>query len=523
MQSPAAVRPGPLSMPRQYRWPVGRRRPVPSSCRECASRAHGRECLARTLRPATARRDPSRATDRTRRNLRGPAVWPATRRGAKAPAGPPGSSRQSLRRAQCPARRDPLPRHRKRVDRLNRGPARVRQIQRAMATRLRHNRSGESRGRRHEFRPDRVLDRFGQYRIDRAQRCAVQRPVKKPVQRIHLIGFSPAPDRDGHTHFEYPADAEVEQRTAEAIAGIFLKAFDGAQILAIAGLGELGVVVAQVVALERCIEGHLSGQQAAAERTVGHQRDLIAVAVRLDRRLDAALEYVVRRLAYIYRALGPKTLHLIAGEVAHADVADQILVEQAAHRARGFFDGTGRIRPVNMVDVDSIAAQALQRVFDLAFDTVRRAVPVDTAVVVPFQADLGRYMYLIAAVMLGERLADNFFGRPEAVDRRGIDQRHALVDCRMDRVYRSTLFGAAPHPAADGPGTQRNARDLEIGSRNSDRLHRCSSFIEFRFQAQGPCRTRPRRSPGRDRRARIHREATDSPRWWRGCRCRTWQ
>jgi len=70
-----------------------------------------------------------------------------------------------------------------------------------------------------------------------------------------------------------------------------------------------------------------------------------------------------------------------------------------------------------------------------------------------------------------QRLADDFLGAAEAVDRRRIDDGDALIEGGADRVDRFRLFAAAPHPAAYGPGAEGDARDFERGAGDPGELH----------------------------------------------------
>ena len=60
-----------------------------------------------------------------------------------------------------------------------------------------------------------------------------------------------------------------------------------------------------------------------------------------------------------------------------------------------------------------------------------------------------------------EGLADDFLGTAEPVDRRGIDEIDAAVEGRSDGCNRFRFVGPAPHPSADRPSAERNARHFE--------------------------------------------------------------
>ncbi len=96
---------------------------------------------------------------------------------------------------------------------------------------------------------------------------------------------------------QQPVQAPCEQRPAGLPPGQPLQIGRCGQAALEARFGELGVGLAEVVALELPVPGHLAGQQATAERSLGSLRQAAALAAGLHVRLDAALEDVMRRLA----------------------------------------------------------------------------------------------------------------------------------------------------------------------------------------------------------------------------------
>ncbi len=71
---------------------------------------------------------------------------------------------------------------------------------------------------------------------------------------------------------------------------------------------------------------------------------------------------------------------------------------------------------------------------------------------VPDQSAFGGDDGLLAAPLEG--LADQAFGMPQAIGRRGVDEPHPRVEGRLDGGNGGRVVPAAPHPAAHGPGTQ---------------------------------------------------------------------
>ena len=114
---------------------------------------------------------------------------------------------------------------------------------------------------------------------------------------------------------------------------------------------------------------------------------------------------------------------------------------------------------MHLIDIDAVGPQPAQRVLDLPQDPRAAGVASDLAVL-PFQADLGGDDHVLAQAALGKRLADDLLGAAEAVDRRRVDEIDAVVERGADGGDRFRLVGAAPHPTADRPGAERDARGL---------------------------------------------------------------
>src|SRR5262249_61828756 len=89
----------------------------------------------------------------------------------------------------------------------------------------------------------------------------------------------------------------------------------------------------------------------------------------------------------------------------------------------------------------------------------------------PLEADLGGQPDLVATTPALQRLADDLLGSSLAVRRRRVDQRDAAVERRADGADRPLLVGAAPHPAADRPRSQADARRFLCDALDLDVLH----------------------------------------------------
>src|ERR1700722_7238953 len=94
----------------------------------------------------------------------------------------------------------------------------------------------------------------------------------------------------------------------------------------------------------------------------------------------------------------------------------------------------------------------------------------------PIKTDLGRDQDAIATPAFGQRLADDLLGAAEAIGWRSIDQRNAAIEGLMNGANRVRFIRPPPHPSADSPGAERDARGLERYARNFDELQVVSSL-----------------------------------------------
>ena len=260
-------------------------------------------------------------------------------------------------------------------------------------------------------------------------------------------------------------DAFVEASTGKAV-----EPPHGGEILGESRLAKLRIAAPQIVADECCVRAHPSGQEATAQRAVAECRDLVFAAIRQQVGLDAAFEQVVGRLQHMQGRDTTELFHLFDREIAHPDGADLSLDEQCEHRLGGFLHRHQGIGPVDLVDVDVIGAQPPQRILDLAQDA-RAAGIAEHAAMLPFKSGLGGDDDARAQAALGDCLADDLLGTAEAVDRSRIDDIDAMLERRPDGGNRGGFVGSAPHPSADGPGAERDARHRKRRARNVGELH----------------------------------------------------
>ncbi len=115
---------------------------------------------------------------------------------------------------------------------------------------------------------------------------------------------------------------------------------------------------------------------------------------------------------------------------------------------------------MDLVDVDVIGAQPPQPIVDLAHDP-RAARIAKRLAVAPVDACFRSDQRAIAQARLGQGLAYDFFSVAETIDWGRVDDIDAMLQRGPDGRYRFSVIGAAPHPAADGPSSKCNARDLK--------------------------------------------------------------
>ena len=128
-------------------------------------------------------------------------------------------------------------------------------------------------------------------------------------------------------------------------------------------------------------------------------------------------------------------------------------LQQSLHRVGGFLYRRIRVRPMHLIDVDEVGAQAAQRILDFVVDAGAAGVA-ERLAVLPVEPDFRRDNGAVTPAAFGERLADDFLGLAESVDRRGIDQRDATIQRRTDRADRLSS-SVPPHiqpPIAQVPG-----------------------------------------------------------------------
>ena len=148
--------------------------------------------------------------------------------------------------------------------------------------------------------------------------------------------------------------------------------------------------------------------------------------------LDLATEQVIGRLHGLDPAEASELLHLLHVVIRDADVADLALPHQILQRARGLLGGCVLVGPVDLVQVDVVRTEVPQARFDALPQPPAARISEEPASLQP-KAALGGDEHVLPARPSPQRLAEEAFGRPEAVALRGVEESDSELDRPGDR------------------------------------------------------------------------------------------
>src|SRR5271154_2498285 len=174
-----------------------------------------------------------------------------------------------------------------------------------------------------------------------------------------------------------------------------------------------------------------------------------------------ALEEVVGRLNCVKWRNRFKTRHLARRVITHPDSTNLSLLVQFTKSGGCLLDGNLRIRPVHLIYINVVRLETAERILKLLQNTLARGVPLDSAGA-PVDAYFGGEDDALSTTGLAHGFAHDFFRASLTVDRCGIEQIDAVIECRMNGTDGLLLLRSAPHPPADGPGAERNPRGEKI-------------------------------------------------------------
>jgi hypothetical protein len=89
----------------------------------------------------------------------------------------------------------------------------------------------------------------------------------------------------------------------------------------------------------------------------------------------------------------------------------------------------------------------------------------------PFKSGLGGDVHIRAHAGLGDCPANDLLGSAKSIDGGRVDDIDAMLQRGTDGGNRFSFIGSAPHPPANGPGAERDGRDLERCAGNIGKLH----------------------------------------------------
>src|SRR5580704_12392851 len=261
---------------------------------------------------------------------------------------------------------------------------------------------------------------------------------------------------------------------AELFASECVKLADCSKVL-----GEMRGLKLRICRLPHVIVGkltigaHGAAQQSTAEGPVRERGDAAAHSIWQNVAFYFAFEKIEGRLNGVKRRNGPETRHLFGRIVTHTDSANFPLFVELAKRGGCLLDGDERIRPMHLINVDVVRLKTAQRILDLPENTLARGVAFNSATR-PIESDFGGKDDALPAAILTQGFPHDFFGTPKTVNRCCVDQVDALIECGMNGADGFLLVRSAPHPAAHGPGPERDSGAKKICTTDVDEFqHGC--------------------------------------------------
>ena len=265
-----------------------------------------------------------------------------------------------------------------------------------------------------------------------------------------------------------PADRELEQRVAAA----------GGERLQLLGPREPLVAEPAVVqpAEPRSLglglaAPVLAGQEAALEREVGDVAHPELARERQHGRLVVAVDQAEEVLHRDDRAVaglreGGRLLEVAGLDVREPEPAHLALDHELVHRAEGLVERGDAVGTVVVVEVDVVAAEALERRVDRPPHVLARAagsVPVRSLHV---HAELRRDDEVVRAA--GEGLPDDALAGARSVDVGGVEERDAGIDRSGENLERRVTVD----PAAEVVAAEADPRDGEGRATERVLVHR---------------------------------------------------
>src|SRR5271163_662915 len=285
--------------------------------------------------------------------------------------------------------------------------------------------------------------------------------AREARDRGELLGPARAPERDRRVlPVENPTQSKMDDALSVIGLGEPIEPVDGPKILLKPRRAELWVDLSQVVAGKLRSRCHAAGEETPAQRPVSERGNALVATVWEDVLFDRAFKQVVGRLYRLHRRHLAEGLDLRRTEIADADEPDLAGALKFRHRRRRFLNRHVGIGPVHLIEVDDVGAETSQRIVNF-FMNASLAGVAERLSVLPVKADLGGDDDVLTPSALGQRLAHDLLRAAEAIGWRGIDQSDATIDRLVDDADRRRFVSSAPHPSADRPCAEADARNLE--------------------------------------------------------------
>ena len=187
------------------------------------------------------------------------------------------------------------------------------------------------------------------------------------------------------------------------------------------------------------------------------------------------------RLQRIHVADALAAIEQLDVEIRYAGRAHFAFLDQPHHFVpRVFNRHAGRVRPVKLIKVDPLDAEALQRAFDLAPNRIganRARHRSERFSRVRNNAALRKNHRPLRRRNFAQRAPDHFLGMPDAVHRRSVNPVHAVIDGAPDGGDGLGVILLSPRK---NPASAARRPSAEADGGNFDAAGTQRPFIQFR-------------------------------------------
>ena len=228
--------------------------------------------------------------------------------------------------------------------------------------------------------------------------------------------------------------------------------------------------MSNVLGVEFLILRHAARQHPLAQRRERHQSDFHFLERRQHLRLDLAEPERILVLDRRHVECGVRLPKRLDRRLRDAPMQNFALVEEFFHGAGDFLNRHLRIDAVNVIQIDVIRPQTLQRSLERATQCLGARIQADAFAVLNIPTALGRQLDLIANGL--ERLADEFFILIDRVDLRRVEKVYAVLDRRAEKFNAFLLRRERRITLRQPHAAQSDRSDLQliaarVGAQNS--------------------------------------------------------